>query len=107
VALRGNGGKALSFAGDFCLYWVALEFGGARDTDPLGLCSRLPLSRSHRLGRPRRPLLNQTREASDGSSISSWSITVGKKLYVGNLTFQIGDADLEQLFSEFGTVQSA
>jgi RNA recognition motif-containing protein len=32
---------------------------------------------------------------------------VGKKLYVGNLTFQFGDADLEQLFSEFGTVESA
>jgi len=35
------------------------------------------------------------------------SFSVGKKLYVGNLTFQLGDADLEQLFSEFGTVQSA
>ena len=32
---------------------------------------------------------------------------VGKKLYVGNLTFQISNADLEQLFSEFGTVESA
>jgi RNA recognition motif-containing protein len=32
---------------------------------------------------------------------------VGKKLYVGNLTFQISGADLEQLFSEFGTVESA
>jgi RNA recognition motif-containing protein len=32
---------------------------------------------------------------------------VGKKLYVGNLTYQISSADLEQLFSEFGTVQSA
>jgi RNA recognition motif-containing protein len=32
---------------------------------------------------------------------------VGKKLYVGNLSFQIGDSELEQLFSEFGTVQSA
>jgi RNA recognition motif-containing protein len=32
---------------------------------------------------------------------------VGKKLYVGNLTFQISSADLEQLFAEFGTVQSA
>src|SRR6516165_9255892 len=31
----------------------------------------------------------------------------GKKLYVGNLTYQTSDADLEQLFSEFGTVQSA
>ena len=32
---------------------------------------------------------------------------VGRKLYVGNLAYQVGDADLEQLFSEFGTVQSA
>jgi RNA recognition motif-containing protein len=32
---------------------------------------------------------------------------VGKKLYVGNMTFHISDADLEQLFSEFGTVESA
>jgi RNA recognition motif-containing protein len=32
---------------------------------------------------------------------------VGKKLYVGNLTYQISGADLEQLFSEFGTVESA
>ena len=31
---------------------------------------------------------------------------MGKKLYVGNLTFQISDADLEKLFSEFGTVES-
>jgi len=32
---------------------------------------------------------------------------VGKKLYVGNLTYQVSDADLEQLFSAFGSVQSA
>jgi RNA recognition motif-containing protein len=32
---------------------------------------------------------------------------VGKKLYVGNLTYQISNADLEQMFSEFGTVESA
>jgi cold-inducible RNA-binding protein len=32
---------------------------------------------------------------------------VGKKLYVGNLTYQVSDSDLEQLFSEFGSVQSA
>jgi RNA recognition motif-containing protein len=32
---------------------------------------------------------------------------VGKKLYVGNLTYQVRESDLEQLFSEFGTVQSA
>lgn len=32
---------------------------------------------------------------------------MSKKLYVGNLTYQIGDSDLEQLFSEFGSVQTA
>jgi RNA recognition motif-containing protein len=32
---------------------------------------------------------------------------VGKKLYVGNLTYGVSDSTLEQLFSQFGTVQSA
>ena len=30
-----------------------------------------------------------------------------KKLYVGNLSFQVSSSDLEQLFSEFGEIQSA
>src|SRR5437660_8391357 len=32
---------------------------------------------------------------------------MGKKLYVGNLTYGVNDADLEQLFGAHGTVQSA
>jgi RNA recognition motif-containing protein len=32
---------------------------------------------------------------------------MGKKLYVGNLTFTTTDADLERIFGAFGTVQSA
>jgi len=32
---------------------------------------------------------------------------VGKKLYVGNLTYKVNDSDLEELFAQFGTVQSA
>jgi RNA recognition motif-containing protein len=32
---------------------------------------------------------------------------VGKKLYVGNLTYNVNEADLEALFAPFGTVQSA
>jgi len=32
---------------------------------------------------------------------------VGKKLYVGNLTFAVGDAELEDLFAPFGEVRSA
>ena len=32
---------------------------------------------------------------------------MGKKLYVGNLSYDTTDAMLEQMFAEFGTVQSA
>jgi RNA recognition motif-containing protein len=32
---------------------------------------------------------------------------VGKKLYCGNLSYNTSSSDLDQLFSEFGTVQSA
>jgi len=33
--------------------------------------------------------------------------TVGKKLYVGNLSYKTSSSELEQLFSQFGTVASA
>jgi cold-inducible RNA-binding protein len=32
---------------------------------------------------------------------------MGKKLYVGNLSYDVKNADLETMFSEFGTVRSA
>jgi RNA recognition motif-containing protein len=32
---------------------------------------------------------------------------MGKKLYVGNLAYSIGDSDLQQLFAAHGTVASA
>ena len=32
---------------------------------------------------------------------------MGKKLYVGNLAYSMSSSDLEQLFGQFGTVQSA
>ncbi len=32
---------------------------------------------------------------------------MGKKLYVGNLTYEVTDSELEQLFAAHGTVQSA
>ena len=32
---------------------------------------------------------------------------MGKKLYVGNLTYNITETDLQELFSHYGTVQSA
>jgi cold-inducible RNA-binding protein len=39
--------------------------------------------------------------------ISFRSSIVAKKLYVGNLTYNVNESDLETLFSAFGTVQSA
>ena len=32
---------------------------------------------------------------------------MGKKLFVGNLAYGVGSSDLEQLFSQHGTVESA
>lgn len=32
---------------------------------------------------------------------------MGRKLYVGNLTYDVSSSDLEQMFASFGTVQSA
>ena len=32
---------------------------------------------------------------------------MGRKLYVGNLSYNTSDSDLQTLFGEFGTVQSA
>jgi len=32
---------------------------------------------------------------------------VAKKLYVGNLSYSVTNADLEQMFAEFGSVRSA
>jgi cold-inducible RNA-binding protein len=34
-------------------------------------------------------------------------LVVGKKLYAGNLSYNVTSADLEQMFSEFGAVRSA
>jgi RNA recognition motif-containing protein len=32
---------------------------------------------------------------------------MGRKLYVGNLAYGVGDGDLQEIFGAFGTVQSA
>src|SRR5205085_4498894 len=39
--------------------------------------------------------------------LSYRSLIVGKKLYVGNLTYNVNESDLEALFTPFGSVQSA
>src|ERR1700676_2654133 len=39
--------------------------------------------------------------------LSIRSLILSKKLYVGNLTYNVNETDLEALFTPFGTVQSA
>jgi RNA recognition motif-containing protein len=34
-------------------------------------------------------------------------LVLGKKLYVGNLSYGVSSSDLQELFSSFGTVESA
>ena len=60
-----------------------------------------------RLGSHRAPFLS-TRKANRGSFLPLFgSLILAKKLYVGNLTYNVNESDLEALFSQFGTVQSA
>ncbi len=40
-------------------------------------------------------------------AFSPRSSILAKKLYVGNLTYNVNESDLEALFTPFGTVQSA
>src|SRR6185369_16604301 len=42
-----------------------------------------------------------------GASSLSLEAFMGRKLYVGNLTYGVTDSDLQQLFEPHGTVQSA
>src|SRR5262245_25409121 len=39
--------------------------------------------------------------------LSKWSLRMGKKLYVGNLSYGVTDTDLSTMFSAHGAVQSA
>jgi cold-inducible RNA-binding protein len=44
---------------------------------------------------------------SGSKSLCHKEITVGKKLYVGNLTYAVTHTDLQEWFTPLGTVQSA
>ena len=48
-----------------------------------------------------------TREVSAGRRSFASESALGNKLYVGNLTYNVTESDLEALFAPFGTVQSA
>ena len=57
------------------------------------------------LGRRQVPLLNDPEQHERVGTPSHRRRTVGKKLYVGNLPYNVSSSDLEQLFSPYGTVQ--
>jgi hypothetical protein len=49
----------------------------------------------------------QPRKSMVGCCFRFRSCIVGKKLYCGNLSYNVTSADLEQLFGQFGSVKSA
>src|SRR5262245_36784690 len=61
------------------------------------------------VGRHFWPLSLQPRKSKGGLLVlpCTGDFTVGKKLYCGNLSFNVTSSDLDQLFSQFGSVQSA
>jgi hypothetical protein len=59
------------------------------------------------VGRQVQPLSIQPRKYQRAAIPSHRSLTVGKKLYCGNLSYNTSSSDLDQMFSQFGRVQSA
>jgi RNA recognition motif-containing protein len=47
------------------------------------------------------------KQVGSSNALEQEFVPVGKKLYVGNLSYGVTSAQLEQLFGEYGTVQSA
>ena len=53
------------------------------------------------------PFLLDPESITEGRQTFVRSSIVGKKLYVGNLTYNVNESDLETMFSQYGSVQSA
>lgn len=54
-----------------------------------------------------RKYLPRSADSAKTSSSSSASSGSGKKMYVGNLSYDTGEAELQEMFEAYGTVQSA
>jgi len=70
---------------------------------PVPVCS---FASSTRRARPE-PTFLLDPESTKRVALSPRSSILAKKLYVGNLTYNVNESDLEALFTPFGTVQSA
>ena len=69
--------------------------------------SLLPSLAAPANGLQSKPLSSRPGKPPEGRKLFDPEFIVGKKLYVGNLTYNVNEADLEALFTPFGTVQSA
>jgi cold-inducible RNA-binding protein len=83
-----------------------LETERARVVDPTGFCSLASLAFPP-TGPPGRSFGNDPERLRGRDTPAFGRFVVGKKLYVGNLTYRVSSSDLEQLFSQYGSVQSA
>ena len=95
----------------YLLKFVIIWLGWSDDrVAPLALPDPVPASLP-RLSRPtgfaRSPFLLDPESILRVVLLSLRSSIVAKKLYVGNLTYNVNESDLEALFTPFGTVQSA
>jgi RNA recognition motif-containing protein len=71
------------------------------------ILSLLPLSPFPPDGFPLEPTFLFDPESATRVAFSNRSVILSKKLYVGNLTYNVSQTDLEALFAPHGTVQSA
>ena len=67
----------------------------------------LPLPSPFPLGGPPLWPLPLRPGSQSGRNYPSGSVHVGMKLYVGNLSYEIDNASLEELFAPYGSVRSA
>jgi hypothetical protein len=75
--------------------------------DPFGFCSLASLAFPPTGAARAAFRCDPRRDCAGWDPWSEETVRVGKKLYVGNLSYRVSSSDLEQIFSSYGSVQSA
>jgi len=87
----------LSIQRPACYDLVGRKSKRDRDVVPLGIFSRSPLSPSRLLGRQLGPFHSRPRKPTAGRRASLQELTVSRKLYVGNLTYQVSESETRSI----------